>query len=53
MKTLHALLLFLFFKTDFVATSAGQGIVLKQSNQSGIYAKGERIQVSVLLKGGG
>ena len=50
MKTQQRILLSLFFVMGCIAISFGQNIVLKQSNESGIYKKGEKIQVSVSLK---
>lgn len=49
MKIIKRLLLSFFFIIEFLSISFGQQIVLKQSNESGIYKKGEKIQASVLL----
>jgi len=49
MKTIHRLLLSILLITGLIAISFGQNIVLKQSNESGIYKKGEQIQISVFL----
>jgi cephalosporin-C deacetylase len=50
MKIIQRLLLLVFLFIVFLTISVGQTIVLKQSNESGIYKKGEPIKVSVLLK---
>lgn len=50
MRSVQQLLVTLFLVTGFTAIAYGQAIVLTQSNESGIYQKGENIQVSVLLK---
>ena len=50
MKNIQCVLLSLFFVTGFLSVTFGQNIVLKQSNESGIYKKGENIEVSVILK---
>ena len=50
MKTNQRLLLILFFVIGCMALSFGQNIVLKQSNESGMYKKGEKIQISVFIK---
>ena len=50
MKTIQRISVSLFFILGFIAISYGQKIVLTQSNESGIYKKGENIQVSVFLK---
>ncbi|MBN1996909.1 acetylxylan esterase [candidate division KSB1 bacterium] len=42
--------LFLFFLIGFVANVFGRNIILKQSNDSGIYQKGEKIRVTVFFK---
>lgn len=50
MRVKTQLLLFLLFIGSLIEISYAQNIVLKQSNESGIYEKGKRIQVSVLLR---
>ncbi len=50
MNTNHRLLVSLILVLGFITLSFGQNIVLKQSNESGIYKKGEKVQVSVYLK---
>jgi cephalosporin-C deacetylase len=50
MKIILRLLLTIYLFIGFLFVSVGQTIVLKQNNESGIYKKGEAIQVSVLLK---
>jgi len=50
MRIILQLLLFLLFIRGFIEVSYAQNIVLKQSNESGIYKKGETIHVSVFLK---
>ena len=50
MKNTRRLLLSLFLVTGLLTNTFGQNIVLKQSNESGIYKKGEKIEVSVILK---
>ena len=50
MRKILQYLLFLFFISGCIGISYAQNIVLEQSNESGIYKKGEKIQVSVLLK---
>ena len=49
MKALHKLILVLLFVTYLFNTLIAQNIVLKQSNESGIYKKGEHIKVTVFL----
>ena len=49
MKTVQRILLSFLLITGLFAISFSQNIVLKQSNDSGIYKKGEQIQVSVFL----
>lgn len=49
MKTVKQLLLSILLITGLCVISFGQNIVLTQSNESGIYKKGEQIQVSVFL----
>ena len=49
MKTVKQLLLSILLINGLYVFSFGQNIVLTQSNQSGIYKKGEKIQVSVFL----
>lgn len=49
MKTIQRLLLSFLIITGFIPNSFGQNIILKQSNESGIYKKGEQIQVTVFL----
>lgn len=49
MKTIHHLLLCILSISGFIATTFGQNIILKQSNESGIYKTGEQIQVSVFM----
>ena len=49
MKTVQRLLLSILLITGLIANAFGQNIVLKQSNESGIYKKGEQIQISVFL----
>jgi cephalosporin-C deacetylase len=48
-STLHFLLLALL-STFLFTTIQGQNIVLKQTNETGIYKKGERIRVTLFLK---
>lgn len=50
MKSFSKLILFVSFVVCVFNTSIAQNIILKQSNESGIYKKGEKIQVSVFLK---
>ena len=50
MKTIQRLLLSILLITGLITATFGQNIVLKQSNESGIYKKGEKIQVTVFLK---
>ncbi len=50
MKTILPLLLFAFFSTFYLTIVHGQNIELKQSNQSGIYKKGQEIRVTLFLK---
>jgi len=50
MKILKRILLNLLLIVGIIVTTYGQNIVLKQSNESGIYKKGEQIQISVFLK---
>ncbi len=49
MRIFFRLFISFFFILGFVAVSFGQNIILKQSNESGIYKKGEIIQITVLL----
>jgi len=49
MKTLHHLFITLLVAVGFAATVSAQNIILQQSNESGIYKKGEKIKVAVLL----
>ena len=50
MKTILHILLFAIFSTCIFAFAQGQNIVLKQSNESGIYKKGQKVRVSFFLK---
>jgi len=50
MKTIQRLSAILIFILGFISIALGQNIVLKQSNASGVYKKGEKIEVSVFLK---
>ena len=50
MKTMKRLSVSLLLILGFISISYGQNIVLTQSNESGIYKKGEKVQVSVLVK---
>ena len=50
MKSLYQLLLCFLLIIGLSAISFGQNIVLKQSNESGIYRKGEIITVTALLE---
>ena len=49
MKIVQHLFLNILLIIGLCVISSGQNIVLKQSNESGIYKKGERIQVSAFL----
>ena len=49
MKIVKPLLLGILLFMGAISISFGQNIVLKQSNESGIYKKGEQIQISVFL----
>lgn len=49
MKTFKRLFLSVFFLIGILSISVGQNIILKQTNESGIYKKGENIEVTVLL----
>ena len=50
MKTILHLLLFVIFSSCFFTISQGQNIELRQSNESGIYKKGQEIRVTLFLK---
>ena len=50
MKTIRHILLVTIFSTCIFAVALGQNIVLKQSNESGIYKKGQKIRVILCLK---
>jgi cephalosporin-C deacetylase-like acetyl esterase len=50
LKSIRLSLVFLLLIKGIIGLSYAQNIILKQSNESGIYEKGESIQVSVLLK---
>jgi len=50
MKPILQLLLFAFFSTCYLTIAQGQNIELRQSNQSGIYKKGQEIRVTLFLK---
>jgi cephalosporin-C deacetylase len=49
MKTAQRFLFSILLNVGFITISSGQNIILKQSNESGIYKKREQIQVSVFL----
>lgn len=51
MKTFRNLLLIYLIVLGAISASFGQSIILKQSNESGIYHSGEQIQLTVLLDG--
>lgn len=51
MKNLEKRLFFFTFFFLIVFVSVGQNIILKQTSESGIYTKGEKIEVTVLLEG--
>ena len=50
MKTIQQLLLTLFFVTGILTITVGQNIILKQSDETGIYKKGQKIRVTLFLK---
>lgn len=49
MKIIRRLLLSILIFAGLTVSTFGQNIILKQSNESGIYKKGEQIQISVFL----
>lgn len=50
MKTLQRLLIILFLLVNSIVAAIAQNIFVKQSNESGIYKKGENIEVTVSLE---
>ena len=50
MKTLCRLLLTSFFSTCLLIIAMGQNVLLRQTNETGIYKKGEKIRVTLFLK---
>ncbi|MCX6239884.1 MAG: acetylxylan esterase [Bacteroidia bacterium] len=50
MKTISKLLFIAIFSTCMLTTAQGQNIVLKQTNETGIYKKGQKIRVTLFLK---
>ena len=50
MKSICSLLIACFFSTAFHAVVIGQNLTLKQTNESGVYKKGERIKVTLFSK---
>ena len=51
MITVRHLIITTFFSFGFLLTSAGQNIILKQTCESGIYKRGEKIDVKLFLQG--
>ncbi len=49
MKTTLRLSLFAIFSICFFTIALGQNIILKQSNESGIYKKGQKIRVTLFI----
>ncbi len=50
MKSICSLLIACFFSTGFHAVVILQNLTLKQTNESGVYKKGERIKVTLFSK---
>ena len=50
MKTIFKLLFTILISTCLFTITQGQNIVLKQSNETGIYAKGQKVRVTLFLK---
>ena len=50
MKATFKLLLTAIFSICFITIAVGQNIILKQSHESGIYKKGQKIRVTLFLK---
>ena len=51
MKTIRSCVISAFISFGFLLTSNGQNIVLKQTNESGIYKNGEKVDVRLFLHG--
>ncbi len=51
MKLIHRLFIIVVAVTGFISIASAQQIILKQSNETGIYKKGEPIRVTVSLDG--
>jgi len=49
MTVFYRILYIAIFSTFILATVQGQNLILKQSNESGIYNKGQRVQVRLFL----
>ena len=50
MKTIQKLLLTAILSIGLLSIAIGQNIILKQSNETGIYKKGQKIRVTLFLK---
>jgi len=50
MKIIRSLLLTAFFSTYLLIMAIGQNVLLIQSNETGIYKKGEKVRVTLFLK---
>ncbi len=50
MKPIISFILLLYLVSGFCTPATGQSIIIDQSNESGIYKKGENIRISVLLQ---
>jgi len=50
MKSIQQFFVILLIVVGFTTTISAQNIILKQSNESGVYKEGEKIEVTVLLK---
>jgi len=53
MKSIYFILITSFISFGFNSTVEGQNLVLKQTKESGVYKKGERIQVTLFSKDSG
>jgi len=50
MKIIFKLLLVAIFSTCMLTIAQGQNVILKQTNETGIYKKGQKIRVTLFLK---
>ena len=50
MKTIFQLLLFTILSSCIFTIAQGQNVILKQTNETGIYKKGQKVRVTLFLK---